>query len=87
MTFSLSYLLFVYLFFVLIWAIASLIGFYHLMRYGRVGSGTILVTIYLIGAGIIFNLTFVYLMNVDWNMIISPFGGFIDTAPPDFSNF
>ena len=43
MAISLGIFLYVYLFFVLVWLIFSLIGLYHLIRYGQIGFSSTLV--------------------------------------------
>ena len=69
MAISLGIFLYVYLFFVLVWLIFSLIGLYHLIRYGQIGfSSTLVTVIYMVIATWIFYQTYLYLSAVDWSL-------------------
>lgn len=75
MTFSLNILLYLYFAFLAVWAILSLIGFYHLVRFGGRMFGTFFIGfIYLIGTIIIIYLSYSYLSAIDWQTEVTIFG-------------
>jgi len=67
MTFSLVILLYMYYVFLVLWALASLIGLYHLVRFGGRTFGTFIVgLIYLAGALSIFYFSYTYIATINW---------------------
>ncbi|MDD4271345.1 MAG: hypothetical protein PHF50_00910 [Patescibacteria group bacterium] len=69
MTIPLYAFLFLYLLFVLIWLIFSLIALYHMIRYGQINFITFITTFaYLVGAALILFFSYEYLSQIDWSV-------------------
>jgi hypothetical protein len=69
MTIPLIAFLFFYLLFVLVWLIFSLIGLYHIIRYGQMNAACIFVIIiYLAVSAIILYLSYLVLSQINWNI-------------------
>lgn len=74
MTFNLVVFLYIYYIFLIFWAILSLIGFYHLVRFGHRMFGSFLVGIvYIAGIIIIAFVSYSYLSNIDWQAPVTVF--------------
>ncbi|MBI4779411.1 hypothetical protein HY797_03090 [Candidatus Falkowbacteria bacterium] len=74
MTIPLIAFLFLYLLFVFIWLIFSLIALYHILRYGQISFTTFFTTfIYIVGAVIMFYFSFIYLSQIDWSVGLTIF--------------
>ncbi len=72
MTISLLVLLIPYIIFLCIWGFLSLVGFYHLARYGGRHLGTYIVgLLYMAGCLVLLQLSYSYLGHVDWNSTIT----------------
>lgn len=68
MTIPLIAFLFLYLLFVFIWLIFSLIALYHIIKYGQINFTTFLITFaYIAGSIIILFLSYEYLSRIDWS--------------------
>lgn len=68
MTFTLNIFLYIYFVFLLVWFILSLIGFYHLIRFGGRMFGTFFVgLIYIVGVLMIGSLSYLYMSPIDWD--------------------
>lgn len=68
MTFTLNIFLYIYLAFLLVWFILSMVGFYHLIRFGGRMFGTFFVgLIYLVGVLMIGSLSYLYMSPIDWD--------------------
>ncbi len=68
MTFTLNIFLYIYFVFLLVWFILSLIGFYHLIRFGGRMFGTVFVgLIYLVGVLMIGSLSYLYMSPINWD--------------------
>jgi energy-coupling factor transporter transmembrane protein EcfT len=77
MTFSLVIFLYLYFVFLLIWAIFSLIGFYHLLRFGgRMFGSFFLGVFYLAGSIALLYLSYILLGQVEWGVEVEMFSGF-----------
>jgi ABC-type maltose transport system permease subunit len=78
--------LYLYLLFILVWLVFSLIALYHIMHYGQIGFTSFIATfIYLAGAVVILYLSYQYLSQIDWNVGITIFRGSFNFFGP--SNF
>lgn len=74
MTFPLVIFLYGYFVFLVIWAILSLIGFYHLVRFGGRMFGSFFVgVLYLAGSLILMYLSYFYFSSVNWQTQVSIF--------------
>jgi len=74
MSFPISIFLYIYFAFLVFWLILSLVGFYHLVRFGNKLFGSFLVgIIYIAGVICIAYISYLYLSSVDWTMQISIF--------------
>jgi ABC-type maltose transport system permease subunit len=74
MTFPLIFLLYIYFAFLAIWTILSLVGLYHLLRFGGRMIGTFLIgLVYVSGSIIIIFLSYSYLSTIDWQTQITVF--------------
>jgi len=77
MTFNLVVFLYIYYIFLIFWAILSLIGFYHLIRFGgRMFSSFFVGVVYIIGVVIILFLSYNYFSSIDWQTPMTVFSGF-----------
>jgi len=77
MTFSLVILLYIYLGFLILWGIFSLIGFYHLVRFGSRMFGSYFIgVLYIAGSLILLYLTYSYLTTINWETEITIFENF-----------
>ncbi|HRH32612.1 MAG TPA: hypothetical protein PK720_00450 [bacterium] len=86
MTFPLSLLLIPYGFFLIIWGFLSLVGFYHIARYGgRHVSTFILGLVYFLGCVTLLQVSYMYLAPIDWNQSITIFE--VASKQTIFSNF
>ncbi|MBU2264294.1 hypothetical protein KJ797_03100 [Patescibacteria group bacterium] len=69
MTIPLIAFLYLYLLFVFIWSVFSLIALYHMMKYGQINFTTFITTFaYIAGAIIILSFSYEYLSRIDWNV-------------------
>lgn len=76
MTIPLIGFLFLYLLFVFIWLIFSIIALYHIIRYGQINFTTFLTTfIYPAVSVIILYLSYQYLSQIDWSVSFNLFSG------------
>lgn len=74
MTFPLIYFLIPYAIFLAIWFFLSIVGFYHLIRFGgRRFSNVVMGLIYLIGCVVLLQVSYIYLSPIDWSQPISVF--------------
>lgn len=74
MTIPLIGFLFLYLLFIFIWLIFSLIALYHIIRYGQINFTTFITTfIYIAGSAIILFLSYGYLSRIDWSVGLTIF--------------
>lgn len=87
MTFSLSILLIPYIVFLVLWFILSVIGYYHLIRFGsRQASTYILGLIYFLGCVACLQVTYLYLGNVNWSEMVTLFSNPITSEFGTFGN-
>ena len=76
MTIPLIVFLYLYLLFVFIWLIFSLVALYHMMRYGQVNLITFMATLaYIAGAAAILFFSYEYLSRIDWSVGLTIFQG------------
>lgn len=76
MTIPLIGFLFLYLLFVAVWLIFSLIALYHIIRYGQINFTTFLATFtYIAGSSLILFLSYGYLSRIDWSVGLTVFQG------------
>lgn len=76
MTFPLIIFLYVYYAFLTVWVLLSLIGFYHLARFGRRMFGSFFVgLLYIVGSLVIVGLSYTYLSSIDWQTNVTIFQG------------
>lgn len=74
MTFTLNILLYIYYAFLAVWSILSLIGLYHLLRFGGRMFGTYLIgLVYIAGVIVIVFMSYTYLSTIDWETPITVF--------------
>ncbi|MCX6792576.1 MAG: hypothetical protein NTY12_00970 [Candidatus Falkowbacteria bacterium] len=77
MTFPLVIFLYAYFVFLFIWAILSLIGFYHLLRFGGRMFGSFFVgLLYIVGTLVILYVSYFYFSTIDWQAQATIFQGF-----------
>jgi len=78
MTIPLIAFLYLYLLFILVWLIFTVIAFYHIIRYGQIGFISISVMLlYLVVTTAILYLSFQYLSRIDWQIGLTVLqGGF-----------
>lgn len=78
MSFPLFYLLVIYLLFLAIWLIFSLIAVYHMMRFGFINFVTFFaIFFYIAGAVIMLNISYNFLIPIDWLINVSIFNDLI----------
>lgn len=78
MSFPLFYFLVIYLLFLAIWLIFSLIAVYHMMRFGFIDFVTFFATFfYVAGAIIMLNISYNFLIPIDWSINVSIFNNLI----------
>ena len=83
MSISISVFLYVYLLFILIWLIFSIIALYHMIRYGQMGFISLLVIlIYILVSVMILYTSYQYLSQIDWSAEITIFPGGIPFSLP-----
>ncbi|MBI2459566.1 MAG: hypothetical protein HYV53_03385 [Parcubacteria group bacterium] len=76
MTIPLIGFLFLYLLFVFVWLIFSLIALYHMIKYGQMNFTTFFTSFaYLAGSALILFLSYGYLSQIDWNVGLTIFQG------------
>ena len=76
MTIPLIGFLFLYLLFVFVWLIFSLVALYHMMKYGQINFITFITTFaYLAGAAMILFFSYEYLSQIDWSVGLTIFQG------------
>ncbi|MFA6306724.1 MAG: hypothetical protein WCV70_04210 [Patescibacteria group bacterium] len=69
MTIPLIAFLFLYLLFVFVWLIFSLIALFHMIKYGQINFTTFFITFtYIAGSIIILYLSYQYLSQIDWSV-------------------
>lgn len=72
MTIPLIAFLYLYLLFVFIWFIFSLIAFYHMIRYGQIGFINFMASLaYFAVSTIILFLSFQFLSQIDWSAALT----------------
>lgn len=72
MTIPLIGFLFLYLLFVFIWLIFSLIALYHVIRYGQINFTTFFAAFaYIAGSALILFLSYGYLNQIDWSVSLT----------------
>lgn len=82
MTFPLYLLLIPYLIFLAVWAILSLIAYYHLLRFGGKLFGIMFLgVIYFVGAVALLQASYQYISPIDWQSQVSVFSGFSSSLP------
>ncbi len=87
MSLPFSLLLIPYAIFLLIWFFLSLTGYYHLFRFGgRRVSTFLLGLIYFIGCVVIFQVSYLYVQEVNWQETVSIFSGALPINFIEFSN-
>lgn len=76
MTIPLIGFLFLYLLFVFVWLIFSLIALYHMIKYGQMNFTTFFTSFaYIAGSALILFLSYGYLSQIDWNVGLTIFQG------------
>jgi ABC-type maltose transport system permease subunit len=76
MTIPLIAFLFLYLLFLVVWLIFSLIALFHIIRYGQVSFGTFTAAfLYIAGSIIILFFSYQYLSQIDWSVGLTIFQG------------
>ncbi len=76
MAFPLYIFLIIYLLFLIIWGIFSLVAVYHMVRFGFVNFATFFATLIYIGGAIaLLSLSYNYASGIDWGMNVSVFNG------------
>lgn len=84
MTIPLIAFLFLYLLFVLVWLIFSLIALYHIIRYGQINFTSITVSLaYLLVSIIMLFLSYEYLSQIDWSAGLTIFQGGVNLFGPN----
>jgi len=74
MTFPLVIFLYGYFAFLVFWAILSLVGFYHLVRFGgRMFVSFFVGFLYVIGTIFLLYVSYLYLATIDWQVQVSIF--------------
>ncbi len=74
MTFSLSFFLFVYILFLLLWGIFSLVAIYHMFRFGFLNFTTFFTTfIYIAISVLILFFSYQYVSQIDWGLNVTLF--------------
>ena len=69
MTIPLIAFLFLYLLFVFVWLVFSLIALYHMIKYGQINFTTFITTFaYIAGAVVILSFSYDYLSRIDWGV-------------------
>jgi hypothetical protein len=85
MSFPLSIFLYIYLVFLLIWFIFSIIGVYHMLKYGFLNFMTFFsVFLYFTVSVAMLLVSYNFISGIDWNLNITIFKDFL--SPPD-NNF
>ncbi|MFA5359986.1 MAG: hypothetical protein WC349_03460 [Patescibacteria group bacterium] len=76
MTIPLIAFLFLYLLFLVVWLIFSLIALFHIIRYGQVSFGTFIAAfLYIAGSIVILFFSYQYLSQIDWSIGLTIFQG------------
>lgn len=79
MTIPLIAFLYLYLLFVFVWLIFSLIALYHILRYGQINFTTFLAAfVYAAAAAVMLNLSYRQLSQIDWSLGLAVFQGGAD---------
>lgn len=79
MSFPLYIFLFAYFLFLLFWAVFSLAGIYHMLRFGFAGFATFFATFaYIVGALVLLAVSYNFLSPIEWGMNVSLFEGIFD---------
>ena len=69
MTIPIIAFFYLYLLFVLVWLIFSVIALYHMVKYGQINAASILATIgYLAFSVVILYLSYQFFVRIDWNV-------------------
>ncbi|OGF24327.1 hypothetical protein A3H09_01530 [Candidatus Falkowbacteria bacterium RIFCSPLOWO2_12_FULL_45_13] len=85
MTIPLIVFFYLYLLFIVVWLIFSIIALYHIIRYGQINYISIMaVIIYLAGVAVIFSLSFVFLSQIDWTASLAILQGKVGVFGPDY---
>lgn len=75
MVFTLQVFLYIYYAFLIAWALFSLAGVYHMLRWGFKNITTFLVTfIFLAFSFLMISVSFGFIANINWGVEISAFG-------------
>ena len=65
-----------YLLFVLLWLVFSLVALYHMIKYGQINFTTFITTFaYIAGSIVILFLSYEYLSRIDWGAGLTIFQG------------
>ncbi len=82
MSFPLIIFLYIYFAFLFVWLIFSVIGVYHLIRYGFLNFMTFFsLFAYAALSFLILSVSYNYIKEVDWNVTISIFDGAFSASP------
>jgi hypothetical protein len=83
MSFPLYYILIIYLVFLFIWTLFSLVGIYHMLKYGFRNSITFLIIVIYISMSVfLISISFKYLIEIDWQVQVSILDSFFNTNLP-----
>jgi len=76
MTIPLIGFLFLYLLFIFIWLIFSLVALFHMVKYGQINFMTFITTFaYIAGSVVILSFSYDYLSHIDWSVGLTIFQG------------
>lgn len=76
MAISLSIFLYLYYASVMLWALFSLVGIYHIVKFSQIGLVSLLSVIIYVGGSLgILNLSYYFLSQVDWEAPVAILGG------------
>lgn len=79
MTFSLSILLYVYLAFLFVWFVFSIIGIYHMLKFGFINFMTFIsVIFYIVISLILLLVSFDYIAQINWDTNITIFSDMLE---------
>ena len=82
MTISLSVFLYIYLAFLVVWAVFFIIAIYHMLRFGFRNSATVMITLLFITVALVLTATSLYFINgIDWSETVSLTGRETNTLP------
>jgi hypothetical protein len=79
MSFPLYIILFIYLLFLLIWLIFSLVGLYHMLKFGFLNFTTFFAVFFYIAVSLmILSVSYNFIVAIDWRTNVSMFNGFFE---------